>query len=149
MNAFLDQISFKKFSMKDYNSVKELWKLSGLPIKTKGRDSDINIAKELKKGIAHYLLAEYQDKLVGIVLLTHDGRKGWINRLTVHPDYRKKGLARLLLQKSEEYFHSISIDIIACMIEDYNADSLATFLKLGYIEFKGMHYLTKRKYEDV
>jgi N-acetylglutamate synthase-like GNAT family acetyltransferase len=100
----------------------------------------------LKKGIAHFLLAEFNNQLIGVVLLTHDGRKGWINRLAVHSDYRQKELARLLVQKSENYFHSIDINIIAYIIEDYNQASLATFQKLGYIEFKGMHYLTKRKY---
>jgi ribosomal protein S18 acetylase RimI-like enzyme len=149
MESFLNKIRFKEFSMTDYSAVKNLWYLSGLPTKDKGRDKDENVAKELDKGVAHFLLVEFNNQLIGVVLLTHDGRKGWINRLAIHPDYKRKGLARLLVNKSENYFHSIGIDIIACMIEDYNQTSLATFQKLGYIEFKGMHYLTKRKYPEV
>jgi len=146
MNFDLAQIQFRDFSMDDYDAVVSLWTLSGLPIKDKGRDRYEKIQEELKRGIAHFILAEFESKLVGVVLITHDGRKGWINRLSVHPDFRRKGLARFIIEKAEEYLHGIGIEIIACLIENYNKESFETFQKLGYIEFKNMHYLTKKKH---
>ena len=143
------KIRYRNFSMADYDAVVELWKLSGLPIKDKGRDRPEKIKEELKRGIAHFILAESENKLIGVVLLTHDGRKGWINRLAVHPNYRNKGIAHIIVKKSEEYFHQIGIEIIACLIENYNQESLEVFQKLGYIEFKNMHYLTKKKHPEV
>jgi len=135
--------------MKDYDAVVELWDLSGLPIKDKGRDRYEKIQEELKRGIANFIIAEFESQLVGVVLVTHDGRKGWINRLAVHPDYRNNGIAHLIIQKSEDYFYQIGIEIIACLIEDYNQESLDVFQKMGYIEFKNMHYLTKKKHPGV
>lgn len=135
--------------MNDYNAVVELWKLSNLPIKDKGRDRSEKIQEELKHGIAHFILAEFESQLIGTVLITHDGRKGWINRLAIHPDYRNKGIAKLVVQKAEDYLHQIGIEIIACLIEDYNQESLEVFQKLGYIEFQNMHYLTKKKHPEV
>lgn len=145
----LSQIRFKEFCMNDYDAVLKLWELSGLPIKDKGRDSYEKIQEELKRGIAHFMLAEFESQLVGVVLITHDGRKGWINRLAIHPEYRKKGIAQLIVNKVEEFLHNIGIEIIACLIEDHNQESLEVFQKLGYIEFKDMHYLSKRKYPEV
>jgi GNAT superfamily N-acetyltransferase len=144
-----EEIRFKKFDIEDYNAVKELWKLSGLPIKDKGRDSLEKIQEELKRGIAHFILAEFESQLIGAVLITHDGRKGWINRLAVHPNFRQKGIAGLIVKKVEDYLYNIGIEIIACLIEDYNKESLEVFQKLGYIEFPNMHYLTKRKHPEV
>lgn len=135
--------------MEDYHAVVELWKLSGLPIKDKGRDRFEKIEEELKRGIAHFILAEFENSLIGVVLLTHDGRKGWVNRLAVHPNYRNNDIAHLIIQKSEDYFHQIGIEIIACLIESYNQESLEVFQKMGYIEFKNMHYLTKKKHPGV
>lgn len=144
-----DQIRFKKFSINDYHAILSLWKLSGLFIKNKGRDHPAKIHEELKYGIAHFILAEYESELIGIALITHDGRKGWINRLAVHPNYRRKGVAKLILNKAEKYLYKIGIEIIACLIEDQNQKSLELFKKMGYVEFKNMHYLTKRKYPEV
>ncbi len=132
--------------MEDYDAVVDLWKQSGLPIKDKGRDHSEKIQEELKHGIAHFILAEFESKLIGVVLITHDGRKGWINRLAIHPKYRNKSIAKIVVQKAEKHLHQIGIEIIACLIEDYNQESLTVFQKLGYIEFKNMHYLTKKKY---
>ncbi len=149
MNFDLTQIRFRKFSINDYDAVVELWELSGLPIKDKGRDRFEKIQEELKRGIAHFILADFESQLVGVALITHDGRKGWINRLAIHPNFRKKGIGRLIVEKAEEYLHNIDIEIIACLIENYNQESLEIFQKLGYIEFKNMHYLTKKKHPGV
>ena len=39
-------------------------------------------------------VAEAGGELVGVVLGTHDGRKGWINRLAVAPAYQRRGHRR-------------------------------------------------------
>ncbi len=149
MSFDLEQITFKDFSINDYDAVLKLWKLAGLPVKDKGRDCPEKIEEELKRGIAHFILAQYRSELIGVALVTHDGRKGWINRIAVHPDYRRKGLARLLVEKAEKHLNEIGIEIVACLIEDYNTNSLLTFQKLGYVDFEGIHYLTKRKNPEV
>ena len=145
----MNKIRYRNFSMDDYDAVVELWKLSGLPIKDKGRDRPEKIKEELKRGIINLILAEFESQLIGVVLITHDGRKGWINRLAVHPDYRKLGIGKELVRRSEEHLHHIGIEIIACLIEDYNQKSFEAFQKMGYVEFKNMHYLTKKKHPGV
>lgn len=120
-----------------------------MPFKPHGRDMRENIEKELARGCAHFLIAEEKGRPVGTILVTHDGRKGWINRLAVIPAYRNRGIARMLVEKGEKILDDAGIGIIACLIEDYNRESLAVFQKLGYIDFKGMHYLTKRQHPEV
>lgn len=142
-------IRIRGFSMEDYEEVISLWQKTNLSYKPYGRDQRERIEKEMKQGNAIFLVAEDNDKVVASVLGTHDGRKGWINRLAVLTEYRNKGLAKKLVQEAEKRLHEIGIDIIACLIESENQDSLAVFTKLGYNEFPGMHYLTKRKYPEV
>ena len=43
-------------------------------------------------------------KLIAVALLTHDSRKGWINRLAVEPAYRRQGLASRLVAEAERWF---------------------------------------------
>ena len=91
-----------------------------------------------------FLFARAEDEYVGSILATHDGRKGWINRVVVIPDYRHKGIARKLVESAEAWLIEQGIGIFACQIEAYNNESFEAFKKLGYIPFEGSRYLTKR-----
>ncbi|RLD34982.1 MAG: hypothetical protein DRI88_01870 [Bacteroidetes bacterium] len=133
----------------DYKILVDLWERSGLPYKPLGRDKEETIEKELKRGVGKFLFAMLDGKYIGTVLVTHDGRKGWINRVAVVPEYRHKGIARILVEAAEKWLNGQGIEIYACQIEDYNKESLEVFKKLGYIPFEGIHYLTKRKYPEV
>ncbi len=142
-------MQIRNFKIEDYEAIIQLWEICRLPYKPDGRDSKEKIEQELKKGIAIFLLAAEDEKILGSVLATHDGRKGWINRLSVLPRYRKKGIGRLLVREAESRLEKEGIEIYACLIEDGNETSLEVFNSLGYDEFPGMHYLTKRKYPEV
>lgn len=133
----------------DYKKLIHIWDQANLPYKPLGRDSEQSIEAELKKGVGKFLFAVIGNVYVGVVLVTHDGRKGWINRVAVLPGYRNKGLAKKLVDAAENWLDEQGIGIYACQIEDYNEDSFEVFKKLGYIPFEGMYYLTKRKYPEI
>jgi len=75
----------RELSIGDYDALVALWDESGLPYKPAGRDARGHIARELEGPSSIFLVAEVDGKLAGAVLGTHDGRKGWINRLSVAP----------------------------------------------------------------
>ncbi len=144
-----DQIIIREFTLSDYDLLIDLWNQAELPFKPLGRDSKESIREELTRGCASILIAEQSNSAIGTVFATHDGRKGWINRLAVIPEFRKKGIARMLVQKAEQILAEKGIGIIACLIEEYNQTSYETFQKLGYVKFEGVHYLTKRSHPDI
>ena len=137
------------YKEKDYEKLIDLWERAELPYKPKGRDSREKVAAEMKRGVGRFLFAVADNMYVGTILVTHDGRKGWINRVAVLPEFRHKGIARLLVEAAEQWLDKQGIEIYACQIEDYNKTSFEVFKKLGYIPFEGIHYLTKRKYPEV
>jgi ribosomal protein S18 acetylase RimI-like enzyme len=47
------------------------------------------------------LVAEQHGRLLGVVLGTYDGRRGWIQRLAVDPQTRRAGIARALVEELE------------------------------------------------
>lgn len=145
----IEKVEIREFRPGDYDPVMALWEVSELPFKTRGRDSRDKILKEIKQQTAIFLVAESEGKVIGTVLATHDGRKGWINRLAVAPEFRYRGIARRLLQEAEQALYKRGIDIIACLIEDYNPMSMKFFQKAGYIKHTDIFYFTKRKYPEV
>lgn len=137
----------RRFEINDYREVIRLWKMVQLPMKLKGRDKRENIEKEISRpDLTIFLVAVNEDGVIGTIIGTHDGRKGWINRLAVHPDYQRQGMARELVQEVENQLNKSGIDITACLIEGYNQDSMGFFLKIGYIKHRDIFYFSKRKH---
>ena len=143
------EINIRHYQPGDYDRLVSIWEAAGLPYKDKGRDSRESIEAEIRLDCNRFLFAEYHGDYIGAILVTHDGRKGWINRVAVLPQYRRKGIAALLVDHAEKWLDAQGIGIYACQIEGYNKDSFEVFKKLSYIPFEGMHYLTKRKDPEI
>ncbi|OGC41454.1 hypothetical protein A2Y85_05885 [candidate division WOR-3 bacterium RBG_13_43_14] len=135
--------------IKDYPAVVALWKRAKLVYKPKGRDTKNRIARELKLSTSIFLVAVVKRKIIGVIFGTHDGRKGWINRLAVDPGFQRQGIARVLVNEVEKRFLMIGLEIFACLIESYNKQSMIVFNKMGYKLHKDIFYFTKRLNPDI
>jgi len=142
-------LSLTTYQSGDYDILIDLWEKAGLPYKPNGRDSRSRIENEIDNGICRFLFAKNGDDFIGSALITHDGRKGWINRVVVLPEFRKQGIARKLVDAGEDWLKEQGIGIFACQIEGYNDESFEAFQKMGYIPFEGIRYLTKRVHPDI
>jgi ribosomal protein S18 acetylase RimI-like enzyme len=143
------EVVIRELRLEDYDALVALWREAGLPYRPKGRDAREAIARQLKEDTAIYLVAEVAGTVVGAVLGTHDGRKGWINRLAVLPAYRRRRVGAQLLAETERRLATLGIEIFACLVEDWNAESKDFFEKSGYRPFQKVSYCTKRKDGDV
>ncbi len=143
------EMTVRKFRLEDYDQVMELWQLCGLPLKPRGRDNREEISRQLEKPQVIFLVAEAGDRVVGTVLATHDGRKGWINRLAVDPAYRRRGLAQMLVRLAEEELEKAGLKMFAALIEEDNQASIRLFEKLGYEFHPEIKYFTRKKSSDV
>jgi ribosomal protein S18 acetylase RimI-like enzyme len=128
----------------DYEEILDLWKRAGLTIRAEGRDSAGAFARQMGWGVQRVAGLRDGGRLVAVAVLTHDGRKGWINRLAVDPAYRRRGLAQRLIAEAERWFiEELGLEIWAALIERENTASQALFESMGY----GRHdlvYVSKR-----
>ncbi|MFO8108995.1 MAG: GNAT family N-acetyltransferase [Thermoplasmata archaeon] len=140
-------MEFRTVNITDYDRIIELWDMCGLPYKPLGRDTKEKVSREIKEE-QEYWKGFYDDsKLVAVVFGTDDGRKGWINRLAVHPDYRNRGLGTRLVEAMEKEFHSRDIEVIGVLIEGDNPESMKFFEHLGYVDLQ-IKYYSKRESMD-
>ncbi len=133
----------------DYDVIRAVWEQAGLSIRPGGRDNFDSFTIQMAGGSQTAIGLRVGDQLVGVVIATHDGRKGWINRLAVHPEFRHQGVATQLIAEAELVLHDQGMRIIAALIEGYNEASLAVFQRAGYVDYPNIHYLTKRDADDV
>jgi N-acetylglutamate synthase len=128
----------------DYDDVLALWQRAGLPTRAEGRDAPAAFARQMASGLQRVIGLRAGDALVAVAVLTHDGRKGWINRLAVDPPSRRQGLARRLVVEAERWFvQEIGLEVWAALIEQHNEGSLLLFEELGY-ERPELVYVSKR-----
>lgn len=140
----MQEIEFRRLQSSEYKNLIELWQKAGLSHKPLGRDTEDNIKKQLQCKTNRFIIAVCNEKIIGSVIASHNFRKGWLNRLAIHPAYRKQGLARKLINLAEEFFQTNNIQIYACLIEDDNITSKKLFTQINYEEHRDNIYFTKR-----
>ncbi len=138
------QYPIRKLTIDDYNAIIDLWERAGLSHRPKGRDSLKAMTPEMERAETVFLGMFDSDKIIGVVMASSDGRKGWINRLAIDPDYRRQGLAGLLIKESELFLYSLGIKVIAALIEGNNQPSESTFANSGYVYADDVKYYSKR-----
>ncbi len=139
----------RKLAIGDYDKIIELWERSSLPFKRKGRDSRKAITRQMNRNPDLFLGAFEGRTLVGTVVGSYDGRKGWINRLAVDQEHRRRGIAQLLIARVEKALRERGARIICALVEESNLESTILFKKLGYVTDRRILYLSKRESEDV
>ncbi|MEK6677606.1 MAG: GNAT family N-acetyltransferase [Planctomycetota bacterium] len=127
----------------DYDQIATVWSTGGTHFRAEGRDSYESFANQLQAFPSSYLVAVDEDRVVGVVLGTHDYRKGWINRLAVDPRVRRRGVAEALVAACETALHDQGMKIITAHVEPNNQASLGLFKKLGYLCDVPVVYLRK------
>ena len=70
-------------------------------------------------------------------------RKAWVNRLAVHPEYRRHGIAIWLVRECERRFRRQGMEMFVALIDSNNRASVALFRSLGY-EVAKLHYARKK-----
>ncbi len=137
-----------KLTIDDYDDLVRLWREAGLTYRPRGRDTRERIATEMQRADTAFIGIYEHDRLIGAGLATYDGRKGWINRIAVHPDFRGRGIAAQIVNECEVFLRSVAAEIISCLIEDFNKPSVQLFRKLGYVHGENVMYFSKRKSEE-
>ena len=140
---------FRRLTIDDYDEMMRVWSISGLPFKPNGRESRTMIEREISREQCMFLGVFDGDKMVGVVIANYDGRRSWINRLAVDPDYRGQGLAVELIEKSEEWLSQYGELLVCALIEEMNGPSMGLFEKAGFTCLREITYWSKRPRADL
>ncbi|MFQ6106013.1 MAG: GNAT family N-acetyltransferase [Thermoplasmata archaeon] len=142
-------MEIRELTIEDYDAIIELWRESGLSHRPRGRDSRPEMQRQMSLTPELFLGAFEGPDLVGVIIGTDDTRKGWINRLAVHPRHRRKGIGTALLREAERRLRARGNRIIGALIERPNEASEEFFGKLGYEPYDSIVYLSKRDSNEV
>jgi ribosomal protein S18 acetylase RimI-like enzyme len=118
------------FRLEDYDQVVNLWAQTGLRLSQS--DSIEAIRHKLERDADLFLVAVEGTTIVGTVLGTYDGRRGWINHLAVAPQQQHQKLGTRLMQEVEHRLQQKGCAKINLFILPANAAVQTFYQRLGY-----------------
>lgn len=123
-------IALRPATAADLRMLRSLWERCGLhPSRS---DTDARLAAMIEFCGGLFLVAERDGTVVGSVMASWDGRRGWINRLAVDPAARGARLGERLMAEAERRLAAIGCDKVNLLIEPDNAGVRRFYERLGY-----------------
>ena len=91
-----------------------------------------DIERKLARDAENLLVLEQQGRLIGSVMVGYEGHRGWINYLAVHPDHRRQGLGRLLMDEAERRLHDLGCPKVNLQVRNSNGAAREFYRQIGY-----------------
>ena len=141
-------IAIRNVTIEDYDKIFELWN------STEQSRRALNPVDDSREGIDRYLrrnpttcfLAcpeEDPQRVIGVILTGHDGRRAIIHHMCIQPEYRRHGIARMLLQKAEEALRAEGITKVFGLVFKDNEPANAFWENQGYTLRTNLNYRNK------
>ncbi len=139
----------RQLNITDYNGIIDLWKKADLEFKPNGRDNEDSIRRFLAHNPESLWGYFKNNVMIASIMLTDDGRKGWINRLVVDPQFRHQGIAKAMIDFAVDFFRNRGVRIITALIESDNQPSQSLFTSKGFERCNDIVYFRKRLDPDI
>lgn len=136
-------VHIRRFELDDYRAAAELWEAA----EGMSAPSLEEVERKLERDPELFLVAE-DGRLVGVVMGTYDGRRGWIFRLAVDPLRRRQGIGTALVEELERRYASMGVRAIRLLTLTDNAGGRSFWERLGYGGFEEVVLYSKRLAED-
>jgi ribosomal protein S18 acetylase RimI-like enzyme len=94
-------------------------------------DPATDFRKAIENPTSEILLLTEADVLIASVMVGYDGHRGWVYYLAVHPDHRRKGLGKRMMDAAEAWLREREAPKIQLMVRSDNADVIAFYEALG------------------
>lgn len=136
-------MNIRTMTIADYDSVYALWfSCRGMGLNNLD-DSQEGIARYLKRNPSTCFVAEENGEVIGVIISGHDGRRGYIYHTAVKTEYRRQGIAKLLVNAALSALKDLGINKVALLVFERNTSANIFWKKIGFTAREDIVYRNK------
>lgn len=125
-----ERVCIRQASLSDVEGIMALWRdAEATPSVT---DTPDGLRRAMSEPSLCLLLAELDGALAGSIIGTFDGWRGNMYRLAVHPQFRRRGIARALVQQVERWLTERGARRITALVEKEHPWAVGFWEAAGY-----------------
>lgn len=129
-------------SIRDYDKVFALWNACDGVGLAEG-DSREGIRAFLRRNPGISFVATSRKKIVGAVLSSHDGRRGFLYHLAVAEGHRRSGVGKALVQRCLDRLEAMGIPKCHIVVFARNRSGRQFWRRIGWVERTELRMMSK------
>ncbi len=127
-------------TIKDYESVHKLWMtIKGFAIRSID-DSKEGVERFIRRNPSTSVVAEEDGEIVGAILCGHDGRRGCLYHVCVHPDHRLKGIGKAMVVHCMNALRDENISKVSLIAFTKNDIGNTFWKQIGWTKREDLNY---------
>jgi len=130
-NHTLVPILFRAATPQDRAEVTKLWAVCGLTRPWNDPVADFDFA--LSGPESTILIGTFDDHLIASAMVGHDGHRGCVYYVSVHPDHQGKGLGEQLMGEAESWLKDRGVPKMNLIVRSGNDQVIGFYESIGYM----------------
>jgi len=136
-------MTIRIMTIDDYDRVYALWlSCRGMGLNDID-DSKEGVARFLRRNPSTVFVAEEGNRIVGVIMAGHDGRRGYIHHTAVLENMRGQGIGKALVGAAADALKNEGITKIALVAFSRNEEGNAFWEKMGFSKREDLTYRNK------
>ena len=111
-------------------AVTGLWRVCGLAMPWNDIEAEFRLA--LGRVNSEILVAEQDGRIVGCVMVGHDGHRGWLYYVATDPAFRRQGIAGQLIGAAEACLTARQMPKVQLLVRSSNVSVMRYYEAMGY-----------------
>jgi ribosomal protein S18 acetylase RimI-like enzyme len=123
--------ALRPYQPRDQDELVALWELCALT--RSWNDPYRDIERKQVHDADNLVVLEKDGQVIGSIMIGYDGHRGWVNYLAVHPDHRRDGLGRLLMEEAEQRLVEMGCAKVNLQVRRSNEEAIEFYRRVGFV----------------
>ena len=123
-------MEIRVFVEEDIDAVISLWQLTNLT--HPNNNPFLDIKRKMNDSPWGFLVAVDGKTVIGSVMVGYDGHRGWINYLATHPNHRRSGVGKSLMNEAKRLLLERGCPKINLQVRSGNEAAVNFYESIGY-----------------